>query len=108
LFAGGYGNDFSTRCIVSDLNVFHSTAPGGQLRIGRRSQGGASVADAMTFEDWRAAGYDLHSLTTDPKLKSLDPERFDWALLPESPALALGFQPIDLGDVGPRPPNLRD
>jgi len=101
LFAGGYGNDFSQRCVISDLNVFWSVS-GTPLHIGRRSQGGTSVSAAMSFADWQAHGQDIHSVVADPKLKSLDVEQFDWALADDSPALALGFRPIDLSDVGPR------
>jgi|GEM_PF-6134818 len=35
--------------------------------------------------------------------KFLVHEQLDWTLAEESPALQLGFRPIDLSDVGPRP-----
>ena len=54
------------------------------------------------LDSWRAGGNDTHSIVADPLCASL--ERNDFSLLPGSPALALGFRPIDLGDVGPRPP----
>jgi len=100
-FVGGYSNDFSTPCIISDLNVFWS-ASNSPLQIGRRSRGGAAVSDAMTFAEWQALGHDTHSLVADPRLRSIDPAHFDWTLAHDSPALALGFHPIDLHDVGPR------
>ena len=53
------------------------------------------------LDEWRAGGNDTHSIVADPLCASL--ERNDFNLLPGSPALALGFQPIDLGGVGPRP-----
>ena len=53
------------------------------------------------LDSWRAGGNDTHSIVADPLCASL--ERNDFSLLPGSPALALGFRPIDLGDVGPRP-----
>ncbi len=101
LFTGGYGNDFSSHCIISDLNVYWSTGDP-SLTIGRRSQGGRSVQGMMTFDEWRALGRDAHSVVADPKLASLDPARFDWTLASDSPAWALGFRAIDLRDVGPR------
>jgi len=53
-----------------------------------------------SFADWQKAGYDPHSLIADPLFVA--PEKFDFRLKPDSPALKLGFQPIDLSTVGPR------
>jgi hypothetical protein len=52
------------------------------------------------FEEWQAKGVDRHSVVADPLF--VDPEHDDFRLKPESPALRLGFRPIDLTDVGPR------
>ena len=101
VLAGGHSNDFSTFCMISDLNVFWS-ATGKPLLIGRRSRGGADVQGSFTFEQWQAQGNDIHSVVADPKLKSIDVNAFDWTLAEDSPALKLGFRPIDLSDVGPR------
>lgn len=54
-----------------------------------------------TFDQWKAKGLDENSLVADPKF--VDPARRDFSLRPDSPALRLGFKPIDLGQVGPRP-----
>jgi len=56
--------------------------------------------NGLTFEQWRKTGKDIHSLYADPLF--VDPEKFDFRLKPESPALALGFKPIDVSVVGPR------
>ncbi|MHB8897374.1 MAG: right-handed parallel beta-helix repeat-containing protein [Thermoguttaceae bacterium] len=61
--------------------------------------------DKVTFNgrslaQWREEGRDRHSVIADPKF--VDAEHFDFRLQPDSPALALGFQPIDLSAVGPR------
>ena len=52
----------------------------------------------LSFAEWQAKGYDVHSIISDPLFE--DPERADFRLKPESPALALGFQPIDMSTVG--------
>lgn len=51
-----------------------------------------------TFAEWQAAGHDLHSIIADPHFA--DPESGDFTLQPDSPALAMGFKPIDLSTVG--------
>ena len=53
-----------------------------------------------TFEQWKAKGLDTHSVIADPLF--VDAEKNDFRLRPDSPALKLGFRPIDLSDVGPR------
>jgi hypothetical protein len=52
------------------------------------------------MDDWRGLGFDLNSIVADPKCG--DPRSGDFALADDSPALGLGFRPIDLSDVGPR------
>jgi hypothetical protein len=53
-----------------------------------------------TWAEWRQRDKDVHSRYADPLFVS--PEQGDFTLRPGSPAFALGFQPIDLGRVGPR------
>lgn len=55
----------------------------------------------LTWAQWRARGQDVHSLWADPKFA--DPAAGDFAPAPDSPAFRLGFRPIDLSSVGPRP-----
>jgi hypothetical protein len=50
------------------------------------------------FADWQALGLDQHSRIADPQF--VDPAGYDFSLKPDSPALELGFQPIDTTDVG--------
>ena len=45
-------------------------------------------------------GVDAHSLAVDPMF--VDPENGDFSFKPDSPALKLGFVPIDLSEVGLR------
>lgn len=58
------------------------------------SFGGKSLAD------WQATGHDQHSRVADPEF--VDPAKGNFALKPGSPALAMGFKPIDLTGVGAR------
>lgn len=48
---------------------------------------------------WRARGQDAHSIIADPMF--VDPEHGDFALREGSPALAMGFVPLNVHDVGP-------
>ena len=53
-----------------------------------------------TWAEWQKRGKDRHSQYADPLF--VNPEQGDFTLRPDSPALALGFQPIDISQVGPR------
>lgn len=101
LFLGGYGNLHTENAIQSDLNLFWSQS-GAPLSI-LNAVGGP----LMSLNDWQAAGQDVHSIVADPRLKSTRLDAFDWTLAEDSPALSLGFKPIDLSDVGPRPVDQR-
>jgi hypothetical protein len=52
----------------------------------------------LTLAQWQEKGHDTHSIVADPKF--VDPDHFDFALQPDSPALKLGFQPIDVSTIG--------
>jgi parallel beta-helix repeat protein len=54
----------------------------------------------QTLTQWREQGYDQHSIVADPRF--VDPKHDNYALRPDSPALGLGFEPIDTSRVGPR------
>lgn len=53
-----------------------------------------------TFEEWKKRGKDVHSKYVDPMF--VDAANYDFRLKPDSPAFELGFQPIDMSNVGPR------
>ncbi len=56
--------------------------------------------DHGNFQRWHERGHDLHSLIADPLFTA--PTKDDFSLWSSSPALKIGFQPIDLKDVGVR------
>lgn len=55
-----------------------------------------------SFAEWQAAGKDEGSIIADPLF--VNASNFDFRLTSNSPALTLGFQPIDMSTVGPRVP----
>lgn len=59
----------------------------------------------IPFVEWQKAGMDTHSLITDPGF--VDPAKDDYRLRADSPALRLGFQPIDATQIGIRRNNPR-
>jgi hypothetical protein len=63
---------------------------------------GASAAEirlaGATLQEWRQRGHDLHSTIADPLFVA--PEKYDFRLPRNSPAVKLGFKPIDLSEVG--------
>ena len=51
-----------------------------------------------SLEEWQRMGYDQHSLVADPLF--VDAANDDFRLKPDSPALKLGFKPIDVSMIG--------
>ncbi|MFH1007485.1 MAG: right-handed parallel beta-helix repeat-containing protein [Candidatus Latescibacterota bacterium] len=90
LFLGGYAYRLEDRGYSSDLNLFWDVS-------------GESLVEEMA--ERRKLGYDLHAIIADPGCRDLD--AYDFTLLADSPAFALGFRPIDVSDVGLRPKNER-
>ncbi|MCA1685829.1 MAG: right-handed parallel beta-helix repeat-containing protein [Planctomycetia bacterium] len=78
--------------ITLDNNLYWN--PAGEPRF----PGGSLAA-------WQARGFDTHSIVADPHF--VDPEKDDFRLKPDSPALKLGFRPLDLSVVGSRAPDAR-
>lgn len=52
----------------------------------------------VSFAEWTGIGQDAHSTVADPKFK--DVAKYDFTLAADSPARAMGFEPIDLSRVG--------
>jgi hypothetical protein len=66
-----------------------------------RDEGPHSQTDSRKkFDAWQKEGHDQNSLFTDPMF--IDPEKGDFRLRPDSPALKFGFHPPDMRTVGPR------
>lgn len=84
LLKGGWTNDR----FVMDRNLYwDASQPEGDIMFG----------DA-TFAQWQARGHDRNSRIADPRF--VDAARFDFRLQPDSPALQLGFVPIDTSRIG--------
>ena len=60
----------------------------------------------LRFPQWQALYHDAGSVVADPLFA--DAAAHNFTLLPGSPALAIGFQQIDMSDVGPRAPFRRE
>lgn len=77
------------------------------------SRGWAEISDlhldevepASEWEAWQMAGVDAQSVVADPLF--VDPDRGDFTLKPDSPALKLGFKPIPFREIGPYQDNAR-
>jgi parallel beta-helix repeat protein len=90
------GSNWSNDNYVLDHNIYFDTRLGAETaRADKMKFAGAS------FEDWKKRGHDQHSIIADPKF--IAPDKRDFRLQSDSPALAQGFRPIDLSVVGPRP-----
>lgn len=63
-----------------------------------RTDGKSLLFYDETFAEWQAKGVDRHSMVADPKF--VDAEKHDFRLRPDSPALKLGFRPIDTSANG--------
>ncbi|MBN2452202.1 MAG: hypothetical protein JXR77_17585, partial [Lentisphaeria bacterium] len=79
----------------SDHNlIWHGGLP---VRVGQ--WGMADTPAEMSWEQWQERGFDRHSVIADPLF--VDPAHGDYRLRPESPAFALGFEPIPVDRIGP-------
>jgi hypothetical protein len=62
------------------------------------TSGKAPLFGGVSFAQWQATGRDRDSRIADPQFE--DAPQFDFRLKPTSPALALGFTPIDVAQAG--------
>jgi hypothetical protein len=92
------GSSWKNDWFVIDGNDYFDARPG-------------ATPDSMKFSgatlaQWRQRGHDLRSVIADPRFVA--PDRYDFRLQEDSPALKLGFKPIDLREVGIREKSRRD
>ncbi len=71
-----------------DYNLYYNTS------------GAPVMFKSWSFDEWKARGYDIHSIIADPLF--VDPFNGNFSLKPGSPASKIGFQPIDVSKIGPR------
>ncbi|MEW6158317.1 MAG: right-handed parallel beta-helix repeat-containing protein [Verrucomicrobiota bacterium] len=92
------GSNWKNDKFHMDGNIYFDARPGATA---------ASMRFAgATFEEWRARGHDLRSRIADPLFVA--PARLDFSLRANSPALELGFKPIEVSSIGVRPKGRRD
>jgi hypothetical protein len=95
------------RIFLSNNNLFWDVARAPWCGASTRNEKGEwGYKQEYSFEEWRKLGYDPQSIVADPKCRDFAAR--DFTLEPASPAFALGFEPIDMSDVGPRPPEKRE
>jgi hypothetical protein len=96
---GPWLEEVDYNCFYSDLGVFTARV---QLRSEGEGEGFLPAEGRKyTLEEWRALGYDQHSIFADPLF--VDPEHGDYRVRPESPALKLGFRNFDMDRFGLTP-----
>lgn len=94
---------------IAEGNIVYADIPqmlggvwkSGDWKVGRNvywSTTGPPEFAGMDFPTWQIKGKDEGSIVADPLF--IDPQNGDFRLKPESPALALGFKPIDLSRTG--------
>ena len=82
----------------SDENLY--CVSGGRWAIRDELADEHAAPEYLSLAQWREQGFDSHSLTEDPLF--VDPQSGDYALLPDSPAGALGIVSIEQARIGPR------
>jgi hypothetical protein len=102
----------STNIVVaSDANLFFLSIPDAldNMTMVSNDYWSATAGPNMTFPhgqtfpEWVASGKDADSCVADPQqVQPLGPQF--WLLKPTSPAIARGFVPIDVSQVGPLRP----
>jgi len=92
----------------SDLNLFWDVSGQELFHASTRYDADAKLqyTRVLSMEEWQALGQDVHSMVADPCFRDL--ANRDFTLLENSPAFTLGFRPIDVSDVGPRPAARRE
>lgn len=96
---GRWLEEIDYNCFYSDLGEFVARVqPRGEDESWQYS---LVEGKKYSLEEWRALGYDHHSVFADPMF--VDPENNDYRVKPESPALKLGFENFDMDEFGLTP-----
>ncbi len=88
------------RVTVCDYNLYFD-ASGEPLRISGRMPGNGKDRSYAAWKKELGGKFDRHSVVADPLFR--DPKNHDYRLKPGSPALNLGFKPIDTSRIGLKP-----
>ena len=97
IFRSIHAPENEAKRIFSDLNLFYALKGKPCFAVGGKK---------LTLKQWQAMGRDMHSITANPRFRNI--AKRDFRLSADSPALKLGFVPIDLSKVGPRPAMARN
>lgn len=100
VYQGGYAGDAFDGTIRTGLNLIWNPA-GGPIGVANKTPLGGASPRHVPFAEWQELGFDAGSLVADPRFA--DYARRDFTLAADSPALRLGFLPLDLSTCGPRP-----
>lgn len=92
IFKSHFGPAQEAHRIQADLNLYWDVSGKPHFMMAQKK---------YSFKQWQALGRDQNSMVADPKFKNID--RRDFTLAPNSPAFKLGFVPIEMKTVGPRP-----
>jgi hypothetical protein len=105
-------DEIDYNCFYSDLGEFVArvtTRSDGRFAEKWDSVGHQMEARKYKLEEWQELGFDQHSVFADPLF--FDPEKGDYRVQPESPALKLGFENFNMDNFGLTsdfPPQWRD
>ena len=98
------GPQVDVAAVISEFNgnLYHHATGKAQTFSGLPGEAaervGMDTGGEPTLEQWRAMGFDRDSIVADPLF--VDRERGDYGLQADSPALKLGFEPIDVSRIG--------
>ena len=86
LFKGPWLKEIDYNLFYNDLGHFKARAITGEGDTGEKIK--------FTLDEWRDMGFDKNSVFSDPMF--VDPEKENYNVKPESPALKLGFKNFDM------------